>query len=225
MLLLAALLVAASPPAHGVRTLPRPLLLRGGATPTVSSRPSHAQRIIVPYSPAGPVTEMSDAERIYVVHAFTRTEVQKEFLKKVFAIVAAQLMATGGVMAVIRGSPALLIALARIAPIVLFAPLIPAIWLQYTPESGILPIILLAVYTLFQAAAMGLVTAALPAQLVLNAAGATSVAVGSLSIYALTTKRDFTMHGGMLAAGLSGLLVLSILQIFLGGLPLNFTTA
>ena len=43
-----------------------------------------------------------------------------------------------------------------------------------------------------------------------------------MSVYALTTKRDFAPSGGMLAAGLMGLLVLGLLQFFVGG-PLLHT--
>ena len=44
----------------------------------------------------------------------------------------------------------------------------------------------------------------------------TAVATGGLTVYAFRTKRDFTRWGGMLSAGLGGLLVLMLMQFLFG---------
>ena len=72
-----------------------------------------------------------------------------------------------------------------------------------------------------QGAMVGVMTSMFPAQLVIRAAGATALATGSLSAYAMTTKRDFTASGGMLAAGAITLIGLSIAQLLFGGSMLN----
>ena len=50
----------------------------------------------------------------------------------------------------------------------------------------------------------------------LRAATTTAVATGGLTVYAFRTKRDFTRWGGMLSAGLGGLLVLMLMQFLFG---------
>ena len=65
--------------------------------------------------------------------------------------------------------------------------------------------------------AIGAVTLPLPIDLLLRAATTTSVAVGGLSVYALTTRRDFTTFGGLLVSALFALVALGVMQALFGG--------
>ena len=72
-----------------------------------------------------------------------------------------------------------------------------------------------------EALTVGAVTYALPALLLLKAAGATAIATGGLSLYALTTRRDFTMLGGMLYSCLLGLSALGLFSMLFPSNPLQ----
>lgn len=54
-------------------------------------------------------------------------------------------------------------------------------------------------------------------QLIAQALGVTGLTFGGLMIYSFTTKKDFTGMGGFLMAGIIGLIVASIVNIFIGG--------
>ena len=56
-----------------------------------------------------------------------------------------------------------------------------------------------------------------PLQMILRAAGTTAAATLGLSFYALTTKRDFTPHAGLLVSAMFGLFALGIIQALFGG--------
>lgn len=53
-------------------------------------------------------------------------------------------------------------------------------------------------------------------EMVLTSLGLTAAIFGSLSMYVIVTKRDFTMIGGFLFAALLSVIVLLILNIFMG---------
>lgn len=193
--------------------LPR---LRGGATTLGFARTRPAPRSLIPTVQ----DEMSDAERVFVVQQFARAAVRKAFLKKVFIIVALQCAATGGLIALVRLLPMLFFSLRRLGPLLMLSPLAPLLWMQLSPSARTqwpLNALLLSAYTVMQGLTLGVATAGLPGDLLLRAAGVCAVATGSLSVYALQTKRDFTARGGMLTSGLMGLLALGLLQAIVGG--------
>jgi len=209
------------------------LLLRGGAsaygTPVrryqyESGRPfeppavqPQQSRSLIPQEPA-----MSDAERVYVAQQFQRQAVRKDFLKRVYSTVAGQLMLTCAVVALLRGSPGVVFELLRrVGALLFFLPLIPLFLLQFASRSrqsgSPLAYLLLAAFTVLEGVAIGSVTLPLPLDLILRAAGTTAIATGGLSLYALTTKRDFTIYGGMLVSVMLGLASLGLMQLFFGG--------
>ena len=208
--------------------------LRGGGT-AYQQQPSYRRYYPAPeprdtsrQPPALQDGEMSDAERVFVVQQFARQEVRARFLRRVFLIVALQVALTAAVMALVRSTPQLLYTLARASPMVLLAPLAPALMLQLSPSASQRPplnYLLLAAYTVLQGGALGLATAFLPAELMVRAVSATAVAAGGLSVYALRTKRDFTMRGGLLTSGLLGLLALGLVQALFGGAWINTVRA
>ena len=72
---------------------------------------------------------------------------------------------------------------------------------------------LLFAFTLLQGVAIGSITMWLPLALILRAALVTAVATGGLSIYALTTKRDFTPQAGAVVTVLLALSAIGLLQV------------
>ena len=150
---------------------------------------------------------------------------RKAFVQKVYGIVATQLAATGAVVAFLRSMPHVPFEiLRRLGPLFFLLPLGPLLMLQLMPNTrtsgSASAYLLLAAFTILQATVIGVATLGVPLQLVLRAATVTAVATGGLSLYALTTRRDFTMAGGLLVSGIIALFSLSVLQFFFGGSPL-----
>ena len=214
---------------------PRLLTLRGGASSAVYGRTSITRS---PYqyesqrdprqSNVGRADEvdepaMSDAERVQVLQQFGRAAVRKAFLQKVYAILAGQLVATAVVIGLMRTQPQVLALLAPRLPLFAVLPLAPLMLLQSrrltkSRQAGSpLAYSLLGLFTLLQALVLGVGTSVLPLVLVLRAAMTTAIATGALSVYALTTPRDFTTVGGLLSAGLMGLITLGLSQAVFGG--------
>lgn len=195
--------------------------LRGGATSRYYGSSYRNSYPVVRSSPLPTQEpEMSDAERVYVQQQFSQQIVRKRFLKRVYAILAVQLAATAGLALTIRATPMLLQLLVRGQWLLLLVSIGCLYWLALSerarktaPGNGLL----LAAFTLAQGSLVGAMTARLPAELVVRAAGATALATGSLSVYALQTKRDFTALGGMLSAGVLSLFGLMLAQFLFGG--------
>jgi len=165
---------------------------------------------------------MSDAERVYVLQQFARPAVRLAFLKRVYSIVAVQLLATAGIIGVIRSQPALFMALVRnVGQGLFFLPLLPVFLLSMLEKErtsgSALAYFLLAIFTVFEGLAVGAVSFRYPLALVIRAAVATAAGAGGLSAYALTTRRDFTVFGGLLSSAMMGLFVLGLMQFFMGG--------
>lgn len=199
--------------------LARGLALRGGivhGSGSFGGRPLGGRRDLIPIDSK----PMSDAERVYVEQQFSRPEVRVAFVRKVYSIVAVQLACTAALMAALRLSPALLRAILPLGYALFLLPVVPLLWLQLSERARTSApgnYLLLALFTLFQGAAVGVATWPYPSALVLRAAATTAVATGGLSTYALTTRRDFTVSGGLLSAGLAALLALGVLQLLMGG--------
>ena len=135
---------------------------------------------------------------------------RKAFVQKVYGIVATQLAATGAVVAFLRSMPHVPFEiLRRLGPLFFLLPLGPLLMLQLMPNTrtsgSASAYLLLAAFTILQATVIGVATLGVPLQLVLRAATVTAVATGGLSLYALTTRRDFTMAGGLLVSGIIAL--------------------
>jgi len=165
---------------------------------------------------------MSDAEKVYVLQQFAKPAVRLAFVRKVYGIVSAQLIFTAAVVYLLRMVPNLLPNLIRRLGVSIgLLPMLPLMLLSASPtaRSNDSPIayLLLALFTGFEAMAVGAFTWALPVQLIMRAAGATAIATGGLSLYALQTRRDFTLMGGTLFSCLLGLMALSLMQVFFGG--------
>ena len=214
--------------AAAATSTPLPLLkLRGGEvkplrygmeTGKYTARPAVKPQKIVNIDPM----EVGDTEKVYVLQQFEKPEVRLAFMRKVYSIVTAQLAVTALIVYVLRNVPGLLPGLVqKLGTAIGLLPLIPLTLLAVIPgvrgSGSNLAYLLLAIFTVLEGLAVGAFTWFLPTSLILRAAGATTVATGGLTLYALTTKRDFTMLGGMLYSCLLGLLALGIMQYFVGG--------
>ena len=162
---------------------------------------------------------MSDAEKIQVLQQFQRPAVRMAFLRKVYGIVTAQLVLTALVVYALRTVPGLLPSIVRRLGVSIgLLPILPLALLSFGQSAGgVLAYALLVLFTATEALAVGAFTWAIPTAVLMRAAGATAVATGGLSLYALNTRRDFTMMGGMLFSCLLGLLSLGVLQLIFGG--------
>ena len=98
--------------------------------------------------------QMSDAERVYVVQQFSQQTVQKAFLKRVYAILSAQLAATMGLAITIRGNRPLLIMLIRqqwLLYLVFLGSLLTLSFSRKARQEAPLNGLLLSAFTLAQA--------------------------------------------------------------------------
>lgn len=212
------------------------LALRGGV---VYSQPRYGQYQTERYGPASWQTQpnqsadeakvdssgeaMSDAELIHVKQQFQRPAVRLAFLRKVYGIVAVQLAMTTGIVALLRANPQILIALFSKLNVALFwLPMLPLMLLPQAARSGSqqYQYFLLALFTVFESIGVGAATMSFPLQLVLRAAGTTAIATAGLSMYALTTRRDFSIFGGMLSSMLLASIALGLMQRLFGGPPM-----
>jgi len=60
------------------------------------------------------------------------------------------------------------------------------------------------------------------ADMLVSAFAITAVSFGVMAVYGLTTKQDLTRAGNLLRMGLIGIIILSVVNIFLGSGPLDF---
>lgn len=195
----------------------------GAGSELQQEQPRQEQRLL-PASQSN--NDMSGAERVYVLQQFAQPAVRLTFLRKVYSIVAVQLAFTAAIVAALRTHPAFLYAVVRrLGQGLFFLPMLPVLLLSLLERernsgSG-LAYFLLAIFTAFEGLAVGVVSSQFPLDLVLRAVFSTAAATAGLSAYALTTKRDFTVFGGLLSSCVTGVFVLSLLQVFMRGSVLH----
>lgn len=85
--------------------------------------------------------------------------------------------------------------------------------------------ILLSAYTICQGFLVGIVSSFYQVDEVVYAIGITCAIVFGLTIYATTTKEDFTMKGGMMLSAIMALSIGSLVSIFYRGEFFNFILA
>jgi FtsH-binding integral membrane protein len=142
--------------------------------------------------------------------------VRAEFIRKTYQIFFASLLVTVGV-AWFCAQPAML---PKTVPLILpmaIAGLVVGFIMAFTQKKQGLNLFMLCLYSAIQGAVAGPLlfivnryAPGVPAQ-----AGILTVAVfGGLTLYAMTSKKDFSFLGGMLFVGLIGLIVASIVMMF-----------
>lgn len=147
------------------------------------------------------------------------------FIRKVYGILSTQLVLTFGFI-LLGQVPAVKSALFSnadtsviffwIALVLSFVTLIPLACVRAIGRTVPINYILLFIFTLCESYMLMLCCATYNANVVIAAAALTAAVTVALTIYAFTTKTDFTWLGGMLFAGICILIVTGLLFCFLG---------
>ncbi len=155
------------------------------------------------------------------------TELANQFLTQAFGWMFAGLLLTAGIAAVVTGQPDIIRAVGRYWFLIFFGQLGLSIAIQ-----GLMPRIsattALALFFVF-AASIGVTTGVIVSfykvTSVVSAFLAASAMFGAAAVYGATTKRSLTSIGGFLFMGMIGLLVASIVNVFLGSSPIGWFIA
>lgn len=153
------------------------------------------------------------------------------FIRKVYGILSTQLVLTFGFI-LLGQVPAVKSALFSnagtsmtffwIALVLSFVTLIPLACVRAIGRTVPINYILLFIFTLCESYMLMLCCATYNANVVIAAAALTAAVTVALTIYAFTTKTDFTWLGGMLFAGICILIVTGLLFCFLDTKNNNF---
>ncbi|KAF8062055.1 hypothetical protein HT031_004315 [Scenedesmus sp. PABB004] len=152
--------------------------------------------------------------------AFAETAVRNGFVRKVFGIVGIQLAITVGFAAVCLFNPTIkLYVRTHSWPFYLawglaFGLLLVISCVEKARRQFPLNMVLLAAFTFAQAFLVGMITAFYNIEAVMLAFLVTSVAVVSLSLFAINTKLDVTRWTSLLLVGMVAFIVLLLVGIF-----------
>ncbi|XP_030573370.1 protein lifeguard 1 isoform X1 [Drosophila novamexicana] len=155
--------------------------------------------------------------------AFDDQTIRKGFIRKVYLILMVQLLITFGFVSVFTFSKATQEwamhnpALFWIALAVLLVTMICMACCESVRRKTPLNFIFLFLFTLAESFLLGIVAGQYQADEVLMAVGITAAVSLGLTIFALQTKYDFTMCGGVLVACLVVFLIFGIIAIFIPG--------
>lgn len=202
--------LAPPPPLRGPSAVPR---LRGGARELARSPRSYAPTRVTYEVP---------------VHE-APLEVRDAFVERVYRTLSLQLGATMLLCwYLITYHPGLLVNIMRDRTkslLALFSPMVAAMIVTNAPtarKTWPTDHLLLALFTACEGLVLSLVTLFVPREIIWRAGLTTAAVVGWLSLYARTTRRDFTRRGSMLLNGLLALTVLQLLQlVFFRGSPMS----
>jgi len=152
------------------------------------------------------------------------TELANRFLSQSFGWMFAGLLLTAGVAAVVQGQPGLIHAVARYWIFIVFAQLGLAIGIQglMGRMSATLGLGLFFVFAATMGVTVGVIVSLYTVPSVITSFLAASAMFGAAAVYGATTKRSLTSLGGFLFMGMIGLLVASVLNLFLGSGPLGW---
>lgn len=143
------------------------------------------------------------------------------FIRKVYSILSAQLILTAVMCGVVMGSEDVRMYLYQNPWIVLLSAIItiPIMYALgcYPAVARSVPInyVLLFTFTICESILVACICSQYDAKTVFIAAALTAAAVVGLTVYAFTTKSDFTMCGGLLFVLVLVLLVAGIISIFI----------
>ncbi|XP_034479294.1 protein lifeguard 1 isoform X2 [Drosophila innubila] len=155
--------------------------------------------------------------------AFDDQSIRKGFIRKVYLILMMQLLITFGFVCLftfskatqewVQHNPALL----WIALAVLIVTMICMACCEGVRRKTPLNFIFLFLFTLAESFLLGIVAGQYEADEVLMAVGITAAVSLGLTLFALQTKYDFTMCGGVLVACLVVFIIFGIIAIFIPG--------
>lgn len=147
-------------------------------------------------------------------------DVRRGFVRKVFGILAAQLIVTA-IFAIVVGtapavraycatSPAMLIT----ASVLSFVVVIALSCSDHLRRSHPINLVMLGLFTLCEAYLVACIAAITPVEITITAVAITGLLCAVLVLYAMQTRYDFTAMGGALLVTLFGLLFCGILASF-----------
>ena len=173
---------------------------------------------------------MADYQTIRTVGAGAGTAAIDEGLRthmtKVYGLMSAGMLITAGVSWAVGTNPTLLHAVfgTPLRWVVMFAPLV--LVMVFSAMINRLSVAAAQLFFYVYAAAMGLslafIFAIYTGTSIASTFLATAVAFGATSLYGYTTKRDLSAFGSFLMIGLIGLIVASLINIFLASSALQF---
>ncbi|XP_017838226.1 protein lifeguard 1 isoform X2 [Drosophila busckii] len=152
--------------------------------------------------------------------AFDDQSIRKGFIRKVYLILMAQLLITFGFVSVFTFSKATQEwaqhnpALVWIALAVLIVTMICMACCESVRRKTPLNFIFLFLFTIAESFLLGIIAGTYQADEVLMAIGITAAVSLGLTLFALQTKYDFTMCGGVLVACLVVFVIFGIISIF-----------
>ncbi|KAM7348626.1 protein lifeguard 1-like [Cochliomyia hominivorax] len=152
---------------------------------------------------------------------FDDNSIRKDFIRKVYLILMSQLLMTFSIVAIFmlnESLKAIFITNPVIfwpAFIVLVVTMLIMACCDDVRRTTPLNYIFLAIFTLAQSLLLAIVTCQYDSLEILLAVGTTAAICLALSLYALQTKYDFTMMGGILLMSLVIFLIFSLFTIFI----------
>lgn len=140
-----------------------------------------------------------------------------EYLKQVYALLAASL-----IVAVAAGYVGMTLPFAREHPIILMLLMFAAMFLAFKVQNAATLFLFTGISGLSIGPVIAVYVGAGLSHVVGQAVFMTGAVFVGLSFYAMTTRRDLSMMGGMLFAGLIVLLVGSLLNLFFHSTAISF---
>lgn len=150
----------------------------------------------------------------------------RAFMNKVYGLMAVAMLITGGVAWAVGTNPTMVQAIfgTPLKWVVMFAPLLVVIGLSATINrmSAATAQLVFYVYSALVGLSLSFIFLAFTGTSVAQTFFVTAIAFASLSIYGYTTKRDLTAMGSFLMMGVIGLIVASLVNIFLQSSAVQF---
>ena len=155
------------------------------------------------------------------------SELATRFLSQSFGWMFAGLLLTAGVAAVLQVMPDLRVSVGRFWYLFLFGQLGLSLGIQaLMPRmSATLALGLFFVFAATMGVTIGVILSFYRLSSVVSAFLAASAMFGAAAVYGATTKRSLTGLGGFLFMGMVGVIVASVVNIFLGSSPLGWAIA
>ena len=148
------------------------------------------------------------------------------YMNRVYGLMAVAMVITGAVAFFIGNSPALLQAIfgSPLKWVVMFAPLAVVFGFSAMIHkmSNATAQIVFWVFAALMGASISYIFAVFTGVSIAQTFFATAIAFGGLSLYGYTTKRDLSAMGSFLVMGVIGLIVASIVNIFIASSALQF---
>jgi FtsH-binding integral membrane protein len=155
------------------------------------------------------------------------SELATRFLTQSFGWMFAGLLVTAGVAAAIQVMPELRNSIGRLWYVFVFGQLGLSLAIQaLMPRmSATLALGLFFVFAATMGLTVGVILSFYKLSSVVSTFLAASAMFGAAAVYGATTKRSLTSLGGFLFMGMIGILVASVVNIFLGSSPLGWVIA